>query len=62
MNIMVFVIFFKINIQINYEKMCHSLDDQLGDYKTKHDENTRLIAEINAQRAKLQNENGEQQS
>uniref|UniRef100_UPI003AAC632C myosin-1-like n=1 Tax=Centroberyx gerrardi TaxID=166262 RepID=UPI003AAC632C len=42
-----------------YEKLCHSLEDQLGEYKTKHDENTRLITEINAQRARLQNENGE---
>ncbi|XP_038590917.1 myosin heavy chain, fast skeletal muscle-like [Micropterus salmoides] len=48
-----------VKSKINYEKLCHSLEDQLSEYKTKHEENTRLITEINAQRAKLQNENGE---
>uniref|UniRef100_A0A8P4G289 Myosin motor domain-containing protein n=3 Tax=Dicentrarchus labrax TaxID=13489 RepID=A0A8P4G289_DICLA len=48
-----------VKSKINYEKLCHSLEDQLSEYKTKHDENTRLITEINAQRARLQNENGE---
>uniref|UniRef100_A0A668AQX8 Myosin heavy chain, fast skeletal muscle-like n=1 Tax=Myripristis murdjan TaxID=586833 RepID=A0A668AQX8_9TELE len=43
----------------NYEKLCRSMEDQLAEYKTKHDENTRLITEISAQRARLQNENGE---
>lgn len=47
-----------LTLQINFEKLCHSLEDQLSEYKTKHDENARLITEINAQRAKLQNENG----
>ncbi|XP_039991906.1 myosin-4-like [Xiphias gladius] len=48
-----------VKSKINYEKLCHSLEDQLSEYKTKHDENTRLVTEINAQRARLQNENGE---
>ncbi|GAA6225053.1 myosin heavy chain, fast skeletal muscle-like [Lates japonicus] len=48
-----------VKAKINYEKLCHSLEDQLSEYRTKHDENTRLITEINAQRARLQNENGE---
>ncbi|XP_074930257.1 LOW QUALITY PROTEIN: myosin heavy chain, fast skeletal muscle [Cottoperca gobio] len=47
-----------VKAKINYEKLCHSLEDQLSEYKTKHDENTRLIMEINAQSARLQNENG----
>lgn len=49
-------------LQSNYEKLCHSLEDQLSDFKTKNEENTRLIAELNAQRAKLQNENGMRQT
>ncbi|XP_030610164.1 myosin-1-like [Archocentrus centrarchus] len=48
-----------VKAKINYEKLCHSLEDQLSEYKTKHDENTHLITELNAQRARLQNENGE---
>ncbi|XP_049916461.1 myosin-1-like isoform X2 [Epinephelus moara] len=48
-----------VKAKINYEKMCHMLEDQLSEYKTKYDENTRLITEVNAQRARLQNENGE---
>ncbi|XP_070708589.1 myosin heavy chain, fast skeletal muscle-like [Pempheris klunzingeri] len=48
-----------VKSKINYEKLCHSLEDQLSEYKAKHDENTHLINEINAQRARLQNENGE---
>ncbi|XP_042364091.1 myosin heavy chain, fast skeletal muscle-like [Plectropomus leopardus] len=48
-----------VKAKMNYEKMCHSLEDQLSEYKTKNDENARLITEINAQRARLQNENGE---
>ncbi|XP_029954465.1 myosin heavy chain, fast skeletal muscle-like [Salarias fasciatus] len=43
----------------NYEKLCHSLEDQLSELKTKHDEDAHLITELNAQRARLQNENGE---
>ncbi|XP_070783618.1 myosin heavy chain, fast skeletal muscle-like [Enoplosus armatus] len=48
-----------VKSKINYEKLCHSLEDQLSEYKTKHDENSRLITEINGQRGRLQNENGE---
>ncbi|XP_029384267.1 myosin heavy chain, fast skeletal muscle-like [Echeneis naucrates] len=48
-----------VKAKISCEKLCHCLEDQLSEYKTKHDENTRLIAEINVQRARLQNENGE---
>lgn len=48
--------------QVNYEKLCHSLEDQLSELKAKNDENSRLITEINAQRARLQNENGTHQS
>ncbi|XP_056152722.1 myosin-1-like [Lampris incognitus] len=43
----------------NYEKLCRSLEDQLSEYKTKHDEHICLINEINAQRARLQTDNGE---
>ncbi|KAM4623749.1 myosin heavy chain, fast skeletal muscle-like [Polymixia lowei] len=48
-----------VKAKANYEKLCRSLEDQLSEYKTKHDENSRLITEINAQRARLQTENGE---
>uniref|UniRef100_A0A3P9B7B1 Myosin heavy chain, fast skeletal muscle n=1 Tax=Maylandia zebra TaxID=106582 RepID=A0A3P9B7B1_9CICH len=48
-----------VKAKINYEKLCRSLEDQLSEYKTKHDENTHLITEVNAQKARLQNENGE---
>ncbi|XP_053197101.1 myosin heavy chain, fast skeletal muscle-like [Scomber japonicus] len=48
-----------VKAKINYEKLSHSLEDQLSEYKAKQDENNRLIIEITAQRAKLQNENGE---
>lgn len=42
----------------NYEKMCHALEDQLSEYKAKHDENTRQLTDLNTQRARLQTENG----
>ncbi|CAJ1080502.1 myosin heavy chain%2C fast skeletal muscle-like [Xyrichtys novacula] len=48
-----------VKAKSHYEKLCHSLEDQLSEYRTKHDENSRLITDVNAQRAKLQNENGE---
>ncbi|XP_063337771.1 myosin heavy chain, fast skeletal muscle-like [Pelmatolapia mariae] len=48
-----------VKAKINYEKLCHSLEDQLSEYKTKHDESTHLITDVNAQKARLQNENGE---
>uniref|UniRef100_W5L9M3 Myosin, heavy chain b n=1 Tax=Astyanax mexicanus TaxID=7994 RepID=W5L9M3_ASTMX len=43
----------------NYEKMCRALEDQLSEYKTKHEENTRHLHDISAQQARLQTENGE---
>nr|XP_057917244.1 myosin heavy chain, fast skeletal muscle-like [Doryrhamphus excisus] len=48
-----------VKAKIQYEKLCHSMEDQLSEYKTKHDEDSRLITELNGQRARLQNENGE---
>ncbi|KAM9837420.1 myosin-1-like [Aulostomus maculatus] len=48
-----------VKSKISFEKLCHSLEDQLNEYKTKHEENTRIITEINSQKAKLQTENGE---
>ncbi|XP_061564717.1 myosin-4-like [Cololabis saira] len=48
-----------VKAKSHYEKLCHSLEDQLTEFKMKHDENTHLINDINVQRAKLQNENGE---
>ncbi|XP_026207102.1 myosin-1-like [Anabas testudineus] len=48
-----------VKAKVNYEKLCHSLEDQLSELKAKNDENGRLITEINTQRAKLQHENGE---
>ncbi|XP_077594698.1 myosin heavy chain, skeletal muscle, adult-like [Stigmatopora nigra] len=48
-----------VKTKIQYEKLCHSMEDQLNEYKAKHDEESRLITELNTQRAKLQNENGE---
>ncbi|XP_034563654.1 myosin heavy chain, fast skeletal muscle-like [Notolabrus celidotus] len=48
-----------VKTKIHFEKLCHSLEDQLSEYRTKHDENSRLLTEVSAQRARLQNENGE---
>ncbi|XP_077481498.1 myosin heavy chain, skeletal muscle, adult-like [Stigmatopora argus] len=48
-----------VKTKIQYEKLCHSMEDQLNEYKAKHDDESRLITELNTQRAKLQNENGE---
>ncbi|XP_061612882.1 myosin heavy chain, fast skeletal muscle-like [Phyllopteryx taeniolatus] len=48
-----------VKAKIHYEKLCHSMEDQLSEHKAKHDEDSRLITELNAQRARLQNENGE---
>nr|XP_049615616.1 myosin-4-like isoform X1 [Syngnathus scovelli] len=48
-----------IKAKSHYEKLCHSMEDQLNEYKSKHDEDSRLITELNTQRARLQNENGE---
>ncbi|XP_061562370.1 myosin-4-like isoform X1 [Phycodurus eques] len=48
-----------VKAKIHYEKLCHSMEDQLSEHKAKHDEDSRLITELNTQRARLQNENGE---
>ncbi|XP_051928101.1 myosin-1-like [Hippocampus zosterae] len=48
-----------VKAKSHYEKLCHSMEDQLSEYKAKHDEDSRLITELNTQRARLQNENGE---
>ncbi|XP_077406621.1 myosin heavy chain, skeletal muscle, adult-like [Vanacampus margaritifer] len=48
-----------VKAKSHYEKLCHSMEDQLSEYKVKHDEDSRLITELNTQRARLQNENGE---
>ncbi|KAG7239804.1 hypothetical protein INR49_028392 [Caranx melampygus] len=34
-----------VKAKINFEKLCHSLEDQLSQYKVKHDENSRLLTE-----------------
>ena len=39
--------------------MCRTLEDQLSELKAKNDENVRQLNDINAQRARLQTENGE---
>ena len=44
--------------QVNLEKTCRSLEDQLLEMKTKSDENTRQITDLNNQRARFQTENG----
>ena len=38
--------------------MCRTLEDQLSEIKTKSDENVRQLNDMNAQRARLQTENG----
>ncbi|XP_065099267.1 myosin heavy chain, fast skeletal muscle-like isoform X2 [Paramisgurnus dabryanus] len=43
----------------NLEKMCHSLEDQLSEIKSKNDENVRQLNDASAQRARLATENGE---
>lgn len=40
------------------EKMCRTLEDQLSELKAKNDENVRQLNDLNAQRARLQTENG----
>lgn len=45
-------------LQANYEKMCRALEDQLSEYKHKHEENSRQLNDMSAQRARLQTENG----
>ncbi|XP_076000045.1 myosin heavy chain, fast skeletal muscle-like [Genypterus blacodes] len=43
----------------NLEKMCRTLEDQLSELKSKHDEAFRQLNDINAHKAKLLTENGE---
>nr|DBA27448.1 TPA: hypothetical protein GDO54_007939 [Pyxicephalus adspersus] len=43
----------------NLEKMCRVLEDQLSEMKTQNEENIRLINDLTAQKARLQNEHGE---
>ncbi len=38
--------------------MCRTLEDQPSEIKTKSDENVRQLNDMNAQRARLQTENG----
>ncbi len=38
--------------------MCRTLEDQLREIKTKSDENVHQLNDMNAQRARLQTENG----
>ncbi|XP_036945662.1 myosin heavy chain, fast skeletal muscle-like [Acanthopagrus latus] len=45
--------------KVNLEKTCRSLEDQLLEMKTKSDENTRQITDLNNQRARFQTENAE---
>lgn len=44
--------------QGNLEKMCRTLEDQLSELKAKNDENVRQLNDANAQKARLQTENG----
>ncbi|XP_034170109.2 myosin heavy chain, fast skeletal muscle [Pangasianodon hypophthalmus] len=43
----------------NLEKMCRTLEDQLGEIKAKNDEHVRQLNDISAHKARLQAENGE---
>uniref|UniRef100_A0A8C2IXG6 Myosin, heavy chain b n=1 Tax=Cyprinus carpio TaxID=7962 RepID=A0A8C2IXG6_CYPCA len=43
----------------NLEKMCRTQEDQLSEFKSKHDEHVRQINDLVAQKARLQAENGE---
>ncbi|XP_063312179.1 myosin-1B-like [Pelobates fuscus] len=43
----------------NLEKLCRTIEDQYSEVKTKEEEHLRVINDINAQRARLQTENGE---
>lgn len=38
--------------------MCRTLEDQLSEFKTKHDEHVRHINDLSAQKARFQTENG----
>uniref|UniRef100_A0A8D0HPL8 Myosin heavy chain n=1 Tax=Sphenodon punctatus TaxID=8508 RepID=A0A8D0HPL8_SPHPU len=43
----------------NSEKLCRTYEDHLNEAKTKLDEMTRLVNDLNAQKGRLQTENGE---
>ncbi|XP_056406586.1 myosin-4-like [Hyla sarda] len=43
----------------NLEKTCRTLEDQYSEIKTKEDEHIRVLNDLNAQKARLQTENGE---
>ncbi|KAM9784598.1 myosin-4-like [Syngnathus typhle] len=45
--------------KVNLEKTCRSLEDQLVEFKTKNDENSRNIADLSNQKARFQHENAE---
>ncbi|KAG7244615.1 hypothetical protein INR49_029634, partial [Caranx melampygus] len=45
--------------QVNLEKLCRTLEDQLSELKSKNDENVRQLNDFSAQKARLQTENGE---
>lgn len=47
-----------IQLQVNLEKMCRSLEDQSIELKTKHEEDIRQITDLTTQKARLQTENG----
>jgi len=38
--------------------MCRTLEDQLSEFKTKEEQNQRMISDLSAQRARLQTESG----
>lgn len=48
-----------LQLQINLEKMCHSLEDQLSEVKSKEEEHLRLINDLSSQKARLTTEHGE---
>ncbi len=45
-------------LQTNLEKMCRTLEDQLSEFKTKHDEHVRQLNDLGVHKARLQTENG----
>lgn len=45
-------------LQANAEKLCRTYEDQLNEAKAKVDELQRQLMDVNAQRGRLQTENG----
>ncbi|XP_075702307.1 uncharacterized protein LOC142666212 [Rhinoderma darwinii] len=43
----------------NFEKMCRTLEDQFSEVRSKDEEHIRVINDLNAHKARLQTENGE---